>query len=1041
MDNRIVKLCSARLSSLSNTTKVVLTIVFISCFILQTILAGFIIIIANNNVKVDGTSNCQPPNDNADGLNEEMRNNWLNYRDVDITKEKDTILAKNWNNYEDNSIYSGNELDTSKFMRVVPGAKLETIPGIIGTENFTYSYYVNKSNHQAPPSPPPVPCAIPTIEEPDIIKLVGSQLYVLNPYRGLYIINVTDPRSPSIIGNAKVLGYPVEMYVVDFLVFIVVNTCYNYLYKYRLLNNGSDPNDFKMGSRIVVVNVLDPKAPIIAKTVPLNGYTTDTRRVGEIIYAVTNTYSWCAYYDGQGENQRTYVTSLNFKDPNNVYAVDNISFCSSTNKIHVTPNAIYVAQVSDEYKNHTYEYRTKVVYIDITDRDGLLRERGNFTAEGYLYDKYQMNYFESNFRMVTHFWANSGNLGSSTLWVYNVIDPDNIAQLSRLDIADAGNLMATRFEGTRAYTIHLPHSVDPLDVIDLSNPKNPVLCSMLEMPGWVTYMDVRGYKILALGVDDSTGVRKVALSIFDVTDPYKPILKSRVAIGNGSSWSGANFEPKCLSIIDDSNLVLVPFTVHQASSPYKYAYGLQIIKFDLNNDTLTLCSSVEVSYPIERTRMSSSWIFCMSQTALQVIDAADICNAILVTNMNLYSYIIKEIELNQYLAQLVYDSQNGNIGIRTVPFSDPNSLDGLAYMGVTARWANMFAYGTDIVLIYESRYYYDKRNVSLLIIDYSDPLKPAIRSGLTITNIRNGYSSMWTYQIDDLFVICAYSYDYDVPQYLFKMCIINLSNPNFPVISSYIVFPIAHYYSSPIVEGKVLYVVYERTDFYSIDNWTYLVIEGLYMRRIDFSNEYRPVLLKEINIPGEIIGAESSSNIFYCTCSYDESSGMWLQYEWKHRILCALVLNDSTATLFSAIKFDRLCNCVLARSGFVIIQNYTSDYYLGAAVEYLTFVYFSGFSPVLLKSYELDIYCRVYGIEYGYLIVDLCGSDGMLLININDIFNIKIDKAYLLYYNYYQIILYDNEIHIICGRYGVQVIGGDAPLNKISPLTPKNNPA
>jgi hypothetical protein len=61
------------------------------------------------------------------------------------------------------------------------------------------------------------------IEEADIIRIDGDLLYLLNAYRGLEILDIANPDDPVILGQAKVFGYPVEMYIDGTRAYVVVS--------------------------------------------------------------------------------------------------------------------------------------------------------------------------------------------------------------------------------------------------------------------------------------------------------------------------------------------------------------------------------------------------------------------------------------------------------------------------------------------------------------------------------------------------------------------------------------------------------------------------------------------------------------------------------------------------------------------------------------------------------------------------------------------------------------------------------------------------
>jgi uncharacterized secreted protein with C-terminal beta-propeller domain len=658
------------------------------------------------------------------------------------------------------------------------------------------------------------------IEEADIIKLVDDTLYILNTYRGFMIIDVSDPDEPYIKSRVPLFGYPVEMYVVEPRAYVVLTHYYN---AFLWAEDGDAVPEYRHGSEIVVLDIQDLTKPTVEKYIELDGFISDTRRVGEVIYAVANYYDYGYYVDGiavdtiristddmvlesndmsstrnmeievseeetkegstessessevsefepvqtptgKDDDEEPYieepeetegivVISINFEDLTNVVEIDRAKFPGTSNHIHVTEEAIFVAQPKYEYYNDPYlgyksRYYTKITYVDISDYHGKIEVRDTFTVDGYLEDRYQMDSYDSTFRIVTHFWGERGELGTSKLWIFDTSNPDEITKKGELLIDDAGTLMATRFAGDRAYTIHLPHSVDPLDVIDLSNPSKPVLTDILEMPGWVTYMEVRGYKILALGVDDSDDQNKVAVSLFDVSDPYNAVMEDRVKIGDGYSWSTANWDPKALTVVDDQNLVLVPFESYSydENSKYNSFSGLQIVEFDLEKGDLTAGGAIEQMGTVQRTRANDERIFAISYKQLQVIDAGDINKPKITAKLELCNNIIDIIPMGDHAVQIVseYDYNKGRstTKLRTVKASEPDTS---IFISEEIIELNVLRFYTNDDLLYLVVNKIDWQSSTgntgcwVLVYDYSDPAKPVKLSEFEIEEYKGEY--------------------------------------------------------------------------------------------------------------------------------------------------------------------------------------------------------------------------------------------------------------------------------------------------------------
>ena len=124
-------------------------------------------------------------------------------------------------------------------------------------------------------------------------------------------------------------------------------------------------------------------------------------------------------------------------------------------------------------------------------------------------------------------------------------------RLATLELARGEQLFATRFSEDRAYIVTFLQ-VDPLWVIDLSDPVHPTVAGELEVPGFSTQIVVDGDRLVSLGVDNSSWTAVV--SLFDVANPTAPLLLDREDLGSAST--GALWERKAFGVFP--GLILVP---------------------------------------------------------------------------------------------------------------------------------------------------------------------------------------------------------------------------------------------------------------------------------------------------------------------------------------------------------------------------------------------------------------------------------------------------------------------------------------------------
>jgi hypothetical protein len=517
-----------------------------------------------------------------------------------------------------------------------------------------------------------------TYAEPDIVELDGDTLYLLNAFRGLIIVDLEDPDEPVFLGSAPVLGNPVDMYIIGTRAYVIVTCTYDFWYNYGrgTIWPGLYWPYYPICSRLVIVDIANSTDPRVLIEYPIEGLVSDSRRVGDVLYYVATCDAWYNGLMGSYMEDQTYVLSVGIADPWNVTMVDTVTFEGNTQRIYATAEHLYL---SDYDPDAGYRGGACVItLLDISDPDGDIVEKGLFTVDGQVLNRYQMDEYADTFRVVSHFDGFLG--GKSELNIFDISNASDVRQLSRLVIDDDGNLMATRFAGDRAYTIHLWEEPpapaptpaprvppkDPLDVVDLSDPNEPVLCDVLEIPGWVTHMEVRGYEIIALGVEENATKRNVTLSLFNVTDPWNAVMQDRVWIGGHYGTSIANIDPKALTVLDDVGLVLVPFT-GQKTDPngwHKQVFGVQIISFDLGAGGLVLRGSFEHPEGVSRTRASGGQAISTSRSYLTVADLSDLDTPVVTASVYLCPEILDYRDSGDHYIEVVSSRTAFNLSLR-----------------------------------------------------------------------------------------------------------------------------------------------------------------------------------------------------------------------------------------------------------------------------------------------------------------------------------------------------------------------------------------
>ncbi len=865
------------------------------------------------------------------------------------------------------------------------------------------------------------------IEEADIVKLVGDTYYILNPYRGLLILGVENPDEPMLLGRAAVYGVPQEMYIVDNMAYLVENANYRYWYNMIALEGIMEVCDFSIGSQIVVVDISDSANPQIVEKLQVPGFIEDTRRVGSVIYAVSNEHAWYGM-DGNVSEDKTYVISYDISNPEDVQEIQRVEFGGSYNQIHVTQLAMFVAQPTGSRWDVTP--KTRIVYLDISHPGGQMTIRGSYEVDGWLDNRYQMDYYDGTFRIVTHY---TRGIEESELWILDVSNPSNIEHLGRLLVDDAGTLMATRFAGDRAYTIHLPiperpvRPIDPLDVLDLSDPTNPKLTDILEIPGWVTHMEVRGYKILALGVDDSSGRQKVALSLFDVSDPYNAVLLDRVAIGEDWSWSSANTDPKTLSVLDELGMVLVPFNSMSAGRDRWFSVnGVQIIDFDLSSGDLVTRGVVTTPSSVSRTRNHSERILATSDRALQVIDYANRDKPEVTAVVELAQNVIDYFVISDCFVRLVSSDWYSPLRLETLSADSPGGV--AASVDTDLNYASVHINEPYLYLV---GYNYKTYERSVRIFDYSDPLSPEFKGEYVLSSGSDYYTTFDIIGIfypgyrgggqvlfgDDhlvhYYTIYDWQNDYTTRHFIE---IVDMSNPSNPTLSTTYEFD-AHFVRNMLLVDDVLYFT-DMEYVYDIDeNGSYRYETHDYLGRISLQLR-SPVQLPSLSIPGVMLDVEGSRVYTLAGFEYGDSSLQTLN---------VLELGINEIDLKVAVKVDGFLGGIIIEDGIAYLSNSTNYYYRWSDPEVEINYYFVVMDlrdtddPSITGMFEVNAYANLWKVEKGYAFL----TSYIGCIYIFDVTDPESPSFFGIYHTISwvsQIRVYNSRAYFVEGFSGVEVV-------------------
>lgn len=813
----------------------------------------------------------------------------------------------------------------------------------------------------APPAagPGPAPAApARLIEESDIYKVSGTNLFVLNRYRGLQVIDIADLDHPRIVGRAPIFGYPKEMYVRETNAYIIVSDYYSF---WRDPVDGISPDGFH-GSQLRIVDISDVENPVVVGGIDLAGDCSDSRIVGDVMYLVSHRYPWYAMFGSTDTEDMTQILSVSIGDPSNVHLVDTEDFPRNGWEHHITatPDAIYIAASGWDAASRE-GYNTRIRYVDISDPAGAIRVRGEGTVEGRVQDRWAMDEFEGVLRVASGQGWGNGDVHLTTL---SVADPDSIRQLGRHTLHVDETLTSARFDGSRGYLVSY-RNIDPLFTFDLSDPAEPKLLGELEMSGWLDFIVPMGDRIVALGhedlVDPITQNRtiRLAVSLIDVSEDTPPTLLSRVTLEGLWGWVPGSRDDfaKVFRTLPEQGLIVFPF---QAWSPEEYRQigGVQLIDFD--ESTLTRRGLIEDAGWVERgIPHGEDTVLTLSSQVFQVMDISNRDEPRLRGRLELARNVQQFALLpGDHAVQLAGDWYLGDTELVVTPIDDPDTAEPLARLRVPSPYGRVFmngdlAYISSVVDVPDGAGGVARRATKVEVADLSDPGNPRLRGSVLLPEeVWAGYGAWyWGWGDEAVQVNGSTLAFHRYPFYGWwdclacgvadgvarpegegarrehKVYLVDLSDADNPVLASTVTLDDADWAWGLKASGSTLYLTFYRA-FVEGDQW----MARYYLRRIGVSDPASPELLPEVNIPGMFIDAAPGTPYIYTLETWWD-----LTAQKSHTVFNVLALDGDRAVLQGKAELEGYLNSIRVKgpAAFATTNTYETRTVEGG-VQWLT---------------------------------------------------------------------------------------------------------
>lgn len=510
------------------------------------------------------------------------------------------------------------------------------------------------------------------VQEGDIIKNDGKYIYI-NTNRGLKIID-SAPNAPKVVNTISVPENTniSEIFTTGDRLIVIGQNNYFYIMNESepMIDNMDEmikpsimpPRYYEDRTNVLIYNIENIERPVLEREYLFDGNYLSGRVIGDNLYFINNKYINIGYYYDKMDidihlphytdvlNNKIYEFGYdeikyfpNYINSRYMYTIgidlsDKLSkpdvdvFLGGSDTIYVSQESLYAA-VSDysydyrinQIEEFSPEYTTSTVIYKFKLNDGRIGEAVQGEVPGTIINQFSMDEHNETFRIAT----TTGDMWNDTSKNNVYILDENLKLLGKLEgLAEGEKIYSTRFAENRVYMVTF-RQVDPLFVIDTSNPKAPELKGMLKIPGYSTYLHmVDENHILGFGYDTEenqwggTVTGGLKISMFDVSNVNKPKETFTEIIGKAGTYSEVLYNHKALMF--SLNKGLMAFTLNRTTDQYKSDFNGAYI-YNVSNDSISLKNKIthresDKSYgdEIKRIIYIGDYLYTFSENKMQV---------------------------------------------------------------------------------------------------------------------------------------------------------------------------------------------------------------------------------------------------------------------------------------------------------------------------------------------------------------------------------------------------------------------------------------
>ena len=445
---------------------------------------------------------------------------------------------------------------------------------------------------------------VENVDEADIVKVESNYIYYIAEDK-IVIINAEKPENAEKVSeiNYEEEGfYPNELYVKNNKL-VVIGAYYDAVSEtYKTIDEAYDRiyiRDNK--TEIIIYDIAEKTNPKQIRKIEMDGNYISSRMINENLYLATTqniygygiarnqmkdlnendykpkykdtiksdeekciNYDKIYYFDEIEDMNYLILAGMNIE---NNEEVDVQTFLGGGSDIYASEKNLYIGKNTIKYDKLYRETESITQILKFELSNGKIKYKAEAKVKGYINNQFSMDENNGYFRIATtsNIEEDKKYTTINNMYVLN----ENMEEVGKIEgLAKGEEIYSVRYVGNKGYMVTFKQ-VDPLFVIDLTNPQNPQVLGQLKIPGYSTYLHpyddthIIGFGYNTEQKETSVITNGLKMAMFDITDVSNPKELFKINIGKNNTSSRLTYNHKALLYSKEKNIIGFPLTTYE----------------------------------------------------------------------------------------------------------------------------------------------------------------------------------------------------------------------------------------------------------------------------------------------------------------------------------------------------------------------------------------------------------------------------------------------------------------------------------------------